>query len=149
MSMMVLRPHREGALQAVTSLFEDDVVRKVDCGRCSAGHKGHHARAAGHGGQHVACRGHDDGPRDHATRTAIAPWKPPTTTLTGLRVAARRFVGRRSVNVVGSKLRGQLACWEAVQCDRLRQLLARVAAAAALPGVGLPTALDPKGGACT
>ena len=69
--------------------------------------------------------------------------------LTGPRVAARRFVGRRSVNVVGFKLRDQLACWEAVQCDRLRQLLARVAAAAALPGVGLPTALDPKGGACT
>ena len=77
MSMMVLRPHREGVLQAVTALFEDDVVRKVDCGRCSAGRKGHHARAAGHGGQHVACRGHDDGPRDHGTRTAIAPWETP------------------------------------------------------------------------
>ena len=75
--MMVLRPHREGVLQAVTALFEDDVVRKVDCGRCSAGRKGHHARAAGHGGQHVACHGHDDGPRDHATRTAIAPWETP------------------------------------------------------------------------
>ena len=68
--------------------------------------------------------------------------------LTGPRVAARRFVGRRSVNVVGFKLRGQLACWEAVQCDRLLQLLVRVAAAATVPGVGLPTALDPKGGAC-
>ena len=51
------------------------------------------------------------------------------------------------MNVVGFKLRGQLACWEAVQCDRLLQLLARVAAAATVPGVGLPTALDPKGGA--
>ena len=75
--MMVLRPHREGVLQAVTALFEDDVVRKVDRGRCSAGRKGHHARAAGHGEQHVACRGHDDGPRDHGTRTAIAPWETP------------------------------------------------------------------------
>ena len=50
------------------------------------------------------------------------------------------------MNGVGFKLRGQLACWEAVQCDRLLQLLARVAAAAVFPRVSLPATVDPKGG---